>query len=120
MAGSLKWFKYETDNGDTFGILMDESNGEAVSNDDFVAGDYLAVRYAVPRNVEVRYAIYRTQDGLQSARIPLTNPAASLANLPAQILLFNGVNANLTRVVGEVIAPIPIHLDSGLDDGDIT
>lgn len=120
MAGSLKWFKYETDNGDTFGILMDESNGEAVGNDDFVAGDYLVVRYAVPRNVEPRYALYRTQDGKQTARIPLTDPGASIANLPAQITLFNGVNASLTRVVGEIIAPIPIHLDTGLDDGDIT
>lgn len=120
MAGSLKWFKYETDNGDSFGVLMDESNGEAVGNQDFVVSDYLVVRYALPRNVEPRYALYRTQDGKQTAKIILTDPAASIANLPAQILLFNGVNANLTRVIGEVMAPIPIHLDTGLDDGDIT
>lgn len=120
MAGSLKWFKYESDNGDTFGVFMDESNGEAVGNDDFVTGDYLVVRYAIPRNLEPRYALYRSQDGRQTARIVLTDPAASVANLPAQITLFNGVNANLVRVVGEVIAPIPIHLDTGLNDGDIT
>ena len=121
MAGSLKWFKYTTDDGDNFGVLMDESNGEAVGNADFVVGDYLTVKYAIPRNIEPRYALYRTQDGRQTAKIIVTNPAASLANVPEQILLYDGTtNATLTRLVGEVVSPIPVHLDTGLNDGDVT
>lgn len=121
MAGSLKWFKYETDFGQTFGVKMDESNGEAVGNPDFEASDTLVVRNALPRNVKPRYATYRTADGRQSANVIVCDPDASLASLPAQILLFDGTtNAALTRFTGEVYSPIPNHVDTGLNDGDIT
>lgn len=120
MAGSRKWFKYTCDNGDVFGIQQDESNGEAVSNDDFGALDDGAIIYSLPGNVQPRYAIYRTVDGLRSARIVITDRLASLGTLPSQINLGTGELANLTQFSGEVVRPVPISFDTGLDDGDLT
>lgn len=118
MAGSLKWFKYTTDFGDTFGILMDESNGEAVGNSDYEPADGV-IRFAVPRNVDVRVATYRSLDGRQQLRIPVCDPAATIVTLPG-VVVNNTVNYTLTQFVGERYNPIPFPGDTGLTDGDDT
>lgn len=120
MAGSLKWFKYTTATGDTFGVFMDESNGEAVGNTDFGPLDSGVINYALPRNLQPRRATYRTADGTQAVSVICTEPSASVATLPSTITLFSGAVAGLTQFVGEVYRPIPIDVDTGLTDGDAT
>jgi hypothetical protein len=119
MAGSKKWFKYTTDSGDVFGTLMDESNGEAVSNADFGPLDDGAIGYQLPKNVQPRRATYRSVDGLESASIIICDNTDTILTLPAQVTLSSGTLANLTQFVGEVIRPIPTSVDTGLTDGDV-
>lgn len=124
MAGSLKWFQYTTDNGDDFGIYMDESNGEVVGNADFAPLVSDSVIYALPRNVKPRTALYRSIDGKVSRRIPVTDPAASIATLaPSFTVAAIDGNAsqqlNLTLFRGEEVKRI-VGFDTGLDDGDAT
>lgn len=120
MAGSRKWFKYTTNSGQVFGVNMDESNGEAVSNPDFTTTDTGVITFALPRNVSPRQATYRSFDGKESANVIICDKDASIANIPEQITLSSGTTANLTQFVGEVFRPIPIAVDTGLDDGDVT
>ena len=120
MAGSLKWFKYTTNDGDTFGVFMDESNGEAVGNADFGPADAGVVTYALPRNVQPRRASYRTSDGTQAVNVIVTSPTATVGTLPSTITLFSGATAGLTQFTGEIYRPIPIDVDTGLTDGDAT
>ncbi len=124
MAGSLKWFQYTTDSGDDFGIYMDESNGEAVGNADFAPLVSDSVIYALPRNVQPRTALYRSIDGKVSRRIAVTDPAATVASLPAALTVaaIDGNPAyqlNLTLFRGEEVKRI-VGFDSGLDDADAT
>jgi hypothetical protein len=122
MAGSLKWFEYTTDSGDSFGLYMDESNGEAVGNTDFAPLESDDVIYAIPRNVQPRSALYRSIDGKVSRRIAVTDPAATIATLPNAITVaaIDGNPAyqlNLQSFRGEEIKRIT-GFDSGQDDGD--
>lgn len=124
MAGSLKWFQYTTDNGDDFGIYMDESNGEVVGNADFAPLVSDAVIYALPRNVKPRTALYRSIDGKVSRRIPVTDPEASIATLPqsftvAAIDTNPAQQLNLTLFRGEEVRRLT-GFDTGLDDSDAT
>lgn len=124
MAGSLKWFEYTTNSGDTFGIYMDESNGEVVGNPDFAPLVSDAVIYALPRNVKPRTALYRSIDGKTSRRIPVSDPAASIATLPASFTVAAidtnpAQQLNLTLFRGEEVRRLT-GFDTGLDDSDAT
>lgn len=124
MAGSLKWFEYETGSGDKFGIYMDESNGELVGNPDYAALASESIIYALPRNVKPRTALYRSIDGKVSRRIPVSDPAASVATLPVSITVAAvdgnpSYQLNLTLFKGEEIRRLAAF-DTGLDDGDVT
>lgn len=123
MAGSIKFFVYQTDFGDSFAVRMDESNGEAVGNSDFTPGD-AAIRYMLPRNVQPRVATYRTLDGRQSRDIIVSNPAATFLTLPSTIVADDGsavgLDMFLSQFKGEVYRPIPSDVDTGLNDGDAT
>lgn len=122
MAGSKKWFEYVTSTGDTFAILMDESNGEAVANVDYI--ETSTAVYALPRNVQPRRATYRSLDGKLSRTIVVGNAAATAATLPQSIPIDDGNGGSatgfLTFFKGEEFRPIPGAPDSGLDDGDAT
>lgn len=120
MSGSLKHFKYTTDSGDTFAVLMDESNGEEVSNADFTPTDAGVITYFLPRNVKPRTATYRSIAGTEAANIIVCSNTATVATLPASITLGSGTTANLTQFVGEIVRPVPTDVDTGLNDGDAT
>ncbi len=124
MAGSLKWFRYTTDGGDDFGIYMDESNGEAVSNTDYADLVDSGVVYSLPRNVKPRTALYRSLDGKVQRRIPVTSSAANITTLPASftVAAIDGNEAtqvNLQSFRGEEVRRL-VGFDTGLDDGDAT
>lgn len=120
MAGSIKWFKYTSDTGQEFGISMDESNGEAVSNSDVTGAD--AGLLALPRNIKPRYAVYRSTDGRYTRKIPVTNRTATVATLPATITIDpeGAVSETLSLAFfqGERVVRIVRADDTGLNDGD--
>lgn len=121
MAGSLKWFVYQTDNGTDFAIELDESNTEAINagNNDYVANT--GIIFAVPKNVTPRYAFYANTPGTRVIKVVALTPT-----------IFNGLVANartitdpidvadtltLVRVRPEIIR-LPYPNDTGIDDGD--
>lgn len=122
MAGSRKTFEYTTDAGDVFAIEMDESNGEAVGNDDYT--DTSTAVYYVPRNIKKRAATYRSDDGTISRRITVSSNTANSGTLPATIDGQDGlggtVTLSLTNFTGESTKLIPKAVDTGLTDGDAT
>lgn len=123
MAGSLKWFVYTIAGGDTFGIRMDESNGEAIGNTDVTDAD-LPLQ-ALPRTIIPRYVLYRSADGLTTRRIPVTGNTIDIADLPATITVASpivagaGIVLNRQSLVGEVQRPV-IAIDTAQTDGDAT
>lgn len=124
MAGSRKWFKYTTDSGDVFGINMDESNGELVANADFEAVDNDSIVYALPRNVSPRSALYRSNDGLVSRRIVVTDNDADISTLTSSFVVpaqdgNPAYTLQLQSFKGEEIKRI-VSVDTGLQDGDDT
>lgn len=123
MAGSLKWFKYTTSGGDSFGIKMDESNGEAIGNTDVVDADLPLQQ--LPKNIIPRYVLYRSADGLTTRRIPVTANNVDITDLAATITVASpivgaaGIVLNRQSLVGEIQRPV-IAVDTAQTDGDAT
>lgn len=124
MSGSRKWFVYTTDAGDTFGLNMDESNGEVVTNTDYAPLIDDGIIYALPRNVRPRSALYRSPDGRSTRRIVVTDPAATIATLPTSFVV-QAIDGNpafqleLQSFRGEEIRKLT-GIDTAQDDGDAT
>lgn len=115
MAGSRKWFLYETSfDGSTFAILLDESNTEAAGG----AVDYPdggTNPYALPRNVKPRYARYRNTAGTITRNCVLCDPGATPeASITDSV---SGQTLFLQAVVAEEVS-LPFGTDTGLNDGD--
>lgn len=124
MAGSRKWFKYTTDSGDTFGVNMDESNGELVGNTDFEATDNDVVVYAIPRNISPRSALYRSTDGLATRRIIVTDNDEDITTVTSSFVVpaqdgSGPFTMQLQSFKGEEIKRI-VSVDTGMIDGDDT
>jgi len=123
MAGSLKWFEYNIDDGTTFAVFMDESNGEAVGNTDWSSSS--SGLFKLPKNITPRYARYVSADGVRSANIIIGDENATVTTVPATIDFqvagsATPVELTLTEFVGERIKLIPRADDTGLNDGDDT
>jgi hypothetical protein len=123
MAGSRKWFLYTTNGGTNYALNMDESNGEAVGNTDLTSANNPNI--ALPRNIKPRYALYRSDDGKTSRKIPVTANNVDLADLPANFLVASPIpdEASITvrrqSLHGEVQLAT-FDQDTGQDDGDNT
>lgn len=122
MAGSIKWFEYTDDEGSTWAVQMDESNGEAVGNTDYT--DTSTATMQLPRNCKPRYARYVDALGNIARNIIVTAAGANAASLPATITVIDALGATVTLIlkqfVGEQMTKIPAAIDTGLTDGDDT
>lgn len=123
MAGSIKWFEYETDDGGQYAVSMDESNGEAVGNVDY--GPASTATMKLPRNVQPRQARYVSADGLYTRTICIGVAGRSLGTLPATISAEISGSAtpvvlSIASFIGERFTAIPRAADTGLLDGDAT
>lgn len=126
MAGSKRDFLYTTDRGLSFAVELDESNIEEVNVGLTAAQLVPAVgTVKLPIASKLRFAVYRSDDGRVSRKIPVLSTAA-LANIPT------GITVPITGAPGA--APVNVSLtlsttrgekfgyvrgsDSGLNDGD--
>ena len=120
MAGSRKWFKYQTNGGAIYAINRDESNVEQVNGsvNDYGDADTTPVA-AIPRNIKPRALRYVSQDGLVSRTIVALTPAI-FADPPNPIEDdVSGLTLRLKAYKGEEISA-PLGFDTGLQDGDAT
>jgi len=122
MAGSLKYFIYQTDDGDDFAIALDESNTEAVNGS---TNDYLSttdVQYALPRNIKPRRAFYSNPAGTRVISAVCLTPTIYNAVQTATKTIPDPIDTGtltLVRKRPEVIR-LPFAADTGLQDGDAT
>lgn len=115
MAGSIKYFEYTTDAGDSFALKADESNTELGGRGiDF--GNASTIIYELPRNVKPRYALYRSPDGNVTRKAYICDVSATPANTTI-VDPVSGLTLNLVSINAEEIR-IPVGLDTGLIDGD--
>jgi len=122
MAGSLKWFLYTTDNGETYALKADESNVEAVNGgtQDFL--NDTEVIFAVPRNVKPRYALYTSADETRQIKcVCLTTTIYNGVpeNVPTITDPIGGGTLTLKRIRPEIIS-LPFGKDTGIKDADDT
>lgn len=128
MAGSRKWFRYQTDAGATYAINLDESNTEAVmlgAVDDFDYNDTSVVNDAVPRNIKPRKVFYANAARTRTigCTVPTQAQYADIVSGTAAPTITDPVEGTgdlvLIRAQGESIS-IPFAADTGLTDGDAT
>ncbi len=123
MSGSNKWFVYTTDDGTDFALYADESNTEAVNGatQDFVAA--VAIKYALPKNVRPRTAVYASADGTRTIKAYVLTQTI-YNGIPAGVSSITdpigGGTLGLVRIRPEVITRLPFAGDTGLVDGDAT
>ncbi len=121
MAGSNKWFSYQSDDGTDWALYADESNVEG-ANGGTGSGAPPGQVYKPPANLKPRYAVYGNSDQTRSIKVPVLtqtiyNSLDATDTIPDQIAGGAAV-LNLIRKRPEIISPIPTVFDTGLDDGD--
>lgn len=115
MAGSMRWFTYTADSGDTFALFADESNTENANPGAGIVGP--AIIYSIPRNLKPRYAVYQSADGRVTRKCYCLTVAA-LAAVPGGFTdTVSGEDLTLRYTRGEAVRR-PQLVDSGLNDGD--
>jgi hypothetical protein len=119
MAGSLKWFSYQSDNGTDWAYFGDESNIENANGEGF-NGAPPGQLFKPPSNMRVRYAVYGNEAGTRNLRVPIMsltiyNALDASSTIPDPI---DGGTLSLIRKRPELISPTPTIFDTGLDDGD--
>lgn len=122
MAGSIKWFIYTTDDGDDFGIKLDESNTEDLNGGVQDFPNTPPTQLALPRNIKPRHVIYRNIDGTITRKVVALTPAiysGAEANNPTMVDQVSGQTLSIRRKIGEVVS-LPFGQDTGLQDGDPT
>lgn len=119
MAGSLKFFTYTADDGETFALFRDESNIEAANS----GGAILittAVKYKVPSNLRPRTAVFVDLTGRIRRDVVILNPTAYAALTQASTIVdqVSGETLRLKKLKGEEVT-LPTLNDTALNDGDL-
>lgn len=122
MAGSNKWFNYQSDDGTDWALFGDESNIEAANGGSAVAPG-TGTQYKVPRNMKVRYAVFGNQAGTRNLSIPITTAAVYIAldaanTIPDTLGPAGAPALAFIRKRPELIGPVPTAFDTGQIDGD--
>ena len=123
MAGSKKYVRYQTDIGDMFFMVVDESNHEAVNgtSQDFIPADVGVIKYGLPRSVQPRYAVYGT--GFRRLKVAVSeidtyNTLESTVPTIADPLTSGQTLTLISKTPERRVIPRPD--DTGLNDGDAT
>ena len=120
MAGSRRWFGYETDFGVTFNVELDESNAES-NNLGFGSIDTNApaIKVTAKRPVQMR-KVYAQQVAAPNAKrqFYVGSVTALAAIVTSGSLTVGGEAYTVTGYAGESVTIVPDR-DTGLTDGDI-
>lgn len=113
MAGSVRYYNYISDNGQTYAILADKSNIAAVNPSGAGTPGTLPT-ITVPRNIRPRYALFSDASGLIRRRVPLLTPADVAALTAATSFVPQGetVTVTVTAIRGEKVN-LPKLADTG-------
>jgi hypothetical protein len=120
MAGSLRWFTYEGDDGTEWALFADESNVESANGSAATGGAPSGQNFKPPANLKPRYAVYGRNGG-STLRVPILTIAGYNAASAGDIIpdpFVSGQNLTLIRKRPEVISPLPTTIDTGINDGD--
>jgi hypothetical protein len=113
MSGSLRYYNYTSDNGQTYAILLDKSNVASVNASGAAAPGTLPT-ITLPRNIRPRYALFSDTSGTIRRKVVLLTPADVLALTGATSFVPGGETATVTvtAVRGEKLN-IPKLADTG-------
>lgn len=128
MAGSMKDMLYVADDGNTYTVRIDESNGEAFGFTNVSAGTAGTTYSDLPRRMQMRYVLWQGNDVDVRRKFwcgtPTTPEFVNGGNVTVGILSGNTVvqvPGYLTYAVGEKRRlPRTNAIDTGLNDGDPT
>lgn len=115
MAGSIHFFQYTADNGQTYHVRMDKSNGLVVGNPQLSNNTFTGV----PRNITPRFAFYKSVDGKVTRRVVISSNAANIvATLPQSftdpVISANGSGAVFLSAFSPERTKLPQTTDTGL------
>ena len=123
MAGSKRWFVYVADDATRHGILLDESNTEAINGAAAAPPTTNIPVYQVPKGMKAREIIYQSADGNRTIKCYALNTTVynsiptNFRTIPdpiaggAAVLTFVRKNAEKVRLPN-------FGADTGLNDGD--
>jgi hypothetical protein len=125
MAGSLKWFSYQADSGQTYAVLNDESKGEATLS---TGGSALSTVFGgitdIPRGITPRYVnAHDTTNPARRARFKIST-IANYANITSATEILEAAGDGTTATTWKVTSKrgetsrLPGSGDTGLLDGD--
>jgi hypothetical protein len=125
MAGSIRAFEYETDNGQKFGVRQDESASEATLNGVMLMDNYVSGTPQLPCGVKKRYVnTVLSTDPTITKRFVIgdalqfnTSAVAGTSIVEAAGGLSAGGTWNITSKVGERQTFLRSN-DTGQIDGD--
>lgn len=128
MAGSKKWTFYETDDGEQWGLIRDESNveGVVIADGDVDIPTGSSIKYSVPANVRPRYATYKSETTVKVRRVTIPTRAlyddlaSAIPNSTSKTFTEDGEVFRLQGLSPERIRPVVFSGDTGLNDGDAT
>ncbi len=127
MAGSLKWFRYVSDAGDSYAILADESNTELVNTAAALSQTGVATLPPLPRRWKPRAVRLRSANGLINRLcVVLTQAQYASLNGATDFALDStagaeadpGAQVSLSYKVPERLGRLPRLGDTGKIDGD--
>lgn len=117
MSGSIHYFDYKSDAGTDYFVRMDKSNGLVVGNVQLASN----TRPGVPRNIEPRYAIYRSLDRKVTRKIIIGSNAANVVSTLPQTFSDPAISATgSSPVYLSAFVPERTKLASVVDTGLLT